>query len=392
MSIRGRRPPIRDRLRTSIRTKLTVSHIAVVALSLFVFSALMAVFYIWLLNVSGADFATQLRSIIGATIVVLIVIAIITACSIVVASVASRYVSRRLSRQINELENATEDFASGRLDRRVAVLSEDELGRLAVRFNALAERLDELDKQRRSFVANISHDLRTPLAIIRGHVDAQLRDPGDETPSAREAFLSIEHEAHTLGKLIDDLFTLSRLEEAALPMERRPVDLAALIEDAVRGMRPYALKVSRVSVNALLPDDLPHVLGDATRITQIVNNLLHNGVRHTPEGGVVIVEAGEDAAHQRVRVQVRDTGVGIAPEMLPRIFDRFYHGESTRESGAGLGLSIVKQLVEAQGGTVGAESVPGEGTVITFTLEMAPGEKRATAQVPAGADERIGAN
>jgi signal transduction histidine kinase len=352
----------------------------------------MAVFYIWLLNVSGADLATQLRSIIGATIVVLIVIGIITACSIVVASVASRYVSRRLSRQINELENATEDFSSGRLDRRVAVLSEDELGRLAVRFNALAERLDDLDKQRRSFVANISHDLRTPLAIIRGHVDAQLRDPDDETPAPREAFRAIEHEARTLGKLIDDLFTLSRLEEAALPMERRPVDLAALIEDAVRGMRPYALKVSRVSVNALLPENLPYVLGDATRITQIVNNLLHNGVRHTPEGGVVVVEAGEDGDRQRVTVQVRDAGVGIAPEMLPRIFDRFYHGESTRESGAGLGLSIVKQLVEAQGGTVAAESTPGEGTVITFSLEMAPREKRAPVHMTAGAGERIETN
>ena len=364
---------LRQRVRTSIRTKLTVSHIAVVALSLFVFSALMAVFYIWLLIASGADVSTELPAIIGATVVVLVVIAIITGCSVVVAMVASRYVARRLTRQIRELESATEDFASGRLDRRVAVLSADELGRLAKRFNALAERLDELDRQRRLFVANISHDLRTPLAIVRGHVEAQLREPDAETPSPREAFRTIEHEAQTLQKLIDDLFTLSRLEEAALPVDRRPVNLGTLLNDAVRGMRPYALKVSRVSVNAQVPDDLPAVLGDPTRVTQIVNNLLHNAIRHTPAGGLVLVEAEPDVAGRRVAVRVRDTGVGISPEALPRIFNRFYQGKSTRAApGAGLGLSIVKQLVEIQGGSVRAESTEGEGTTITVTFEMVP--------------------
>lgn len=361
----------RYRFRTQIRTKLTVSHVLVVTLSLLVFSALMSVLYIWLLNVTGADPAAQFRSVIAATIIVLFIIAIITACSIAVAMVASAYMARRLSRQIRELEEATVRIADGHLDNRVAVLSDDELGHLAVRFNALAERLEELDQQRRSFVASVSHDLRTPIAVIRGHVDAQLREPDDDTPSPVDAFRSVEHEAITLGKLVDDLFTLSRLEEAALPMAREPVDLATLVEDAVRGIRPYALKVSRVSVNAVTGDDLPPVLGDRVRITQVINNLLHNAVRHTPEGGIVVAEAALGERPGIVLLRVRDTGVGIAPESLPRIFDRFYQGDSVRSGGAGLGLSIVKQLVEIQGGKVSAESMHGEGTTITVELQRA---------------------
>lgn len=371
--IRGR---FRERVRTRIQTKLTVSHVAVVVLSLMVFSTLGFIFYMWLLWESSGrgswfTWRQQLAQIAGITIVVLIVIAFITVCSIVVAMIASRYVARRLTRQISELEEATVAIASGHLDNRVAILSDDELGRLAVRFNVLAARLEELDQQRRSFVASISHDLRTPIAIIRGNVDSQLRDPDDETPAPVDAFRSIEHEVITLGKLVDDLFTLSRLEEAALPMERQPVDLGLLIEGAVRAMRPYALKASRVSVNASVQEDVPPVFGDPTRLTQIVNNLLHNAVRHTPEGGIVIAEVTASPGGSTVRLAVRDTGVGIAPDVLPKIFDRFYQGDSVRSGGAGLGLSIVKQLVEIQGGSVTAESTQGEGTTITVDMQAA---------------------
>ncbi|CAN0433721.1 unnamed protein product, partial [Phaeothamnion confervicola] len=179
-------------------------------------------------------------------------------------------------------------------------------------------------------------------------------------------------EVATLTSLIDDLFTLSRLEEAALPIELAPVDLVALIEDTVRGIRPYALQQARVSVNALVPLDLPRVLGDQTRITQVVNNLVHNAIRHTPAGGLVIVAAESLPTSHVVEVAVRDTGVGIAPEDLPRIFDRFYRGDSTRSpGGTGLGLSIVKQLVEGQNGSVAVESQVGEGTSISFRLPIA---------------------
>lgn len=372
---------IQPRVQTQIRTKLTVSHILVVTLSLLVFSALMSVLYVYFLMTAGYTFAEQFPSLVATTIIVLIIIGIITACSIVVAMIASRFVSRRLTQQIVELEQATESIAAGHLDRRVEVMTEDELGSLALRFNALAERLEELDRQRRSFVSAISHDLRTPLAIIRGHIDAQLREPDEETPAPGEAFRAIEHEAVTLGKLVDDLFTLSRLEEAALALQSMPVDVKTLIEDAVRGVRPYALKASRVSVNAVVPDHLPPVLGDATRVNQILNNLMHNAIRHTPEGGIVIVEAAPEDDGRHVRITVRDTGVGISAEDLPRIFDRFYQGESVRSGGAGLGLSIVKQLVEAQGGQVTATSAPGEGTEVAVVLPVATNTGTTTSGV-----------
>jgi|GEM_PF-2167068 len=370
------------RVRSSIRAKLMVSHVLVVTLSTLVYSAGGFVLMVVLLGMRGytvQSFLEQLPAIFTLTIFVLFNIFLITICGLVVASIASWRLARRLTKQVDALALATEDVARGHLDQRVPVLSNDELGRLAERFNLLAIRLQELDAQRRAFVANISHDLRTPLAIIRGHLEAQLRDsPVEERPedavAPREAFQAIDHETQTLAKLIDDLFTLSRLEEAALPIEATPVALAELLEDAVRGIRPYALRQSRVSVNVLSPLEIPAVVGDRVRITQIVNNLLHNAVRHTPAGGVVVVEAVVLPGGREVETTVRDTGVGIASQDVPHIFDRFYQGESTRDtSGTGLGLSIVKQLVEGQGGTVSVVSELGEGTAISFRLPVAKG-------------------
>lgn len=384
IEVSGReRPPLRGvrrRLKTSIRTKLTVSHVIVVTMSTFIYALGGFILFLLLLWAAGYTWSRVLTAIPGIallTIFVLINIVLVTICGLAAASVVSWYMSRRLTRQIDELEAATEEFAQGKMDRRAVVMSEDEMGRLAERFNKLASRMQELDVQRRSFVANVSHDLRTPIAIICGHLDAQLRqdvsasDGSEEAITPADAFRAIDHETQTLSKLIDDLFILSRLEEAALQIEHAPVDLVALIEGAVRGIRPYALRQARVSVNALVPIDLPMVLGDAIRITQIVNNLVHNAIRHTPAGGIVIVGAEVLPRKQVVEVIVRDTGVGIAAGDLPHIFDRFYQGESTRAPGGmGLGLSIVKQLVEVQGGSVAAESQLGEGTAISFRLPL----------------------
>ncbi|MEJ7837670.1 MAG: HAMP domain-containing sensor histidine kinase [Thermomicrobiales bacterium] len=369
---RGR--SLQNQVRTSIRKKLTISYVVVVMMSGFIYAVagfFVLMFLLFASGISQYQIVQNLPSLIALTLFVLLNIFLVTVCGIIAASVASWRFSRRLTRQVDELAEATSEFAKGNLHRRVAIMSDDELGQLAIRFNDLAERLQELDVQRREFVANVSHDLRTPVAIISGHLEAQLgeRDESDRTILPREAFQVIAHETETLTSLIDDLFTLSRLEDAVLPIEAAPVNLAELIDDVVRGIRPYALQQSRVSVNALVEANLPHVLGDETRINQIINNLVHNAVRHTPAGGVVVVSGEPDSAANRVRVTVRDTGVGIASDCLPHIFERFYRGESTRDAGGtGLGLSIVKQLVEAQGGMVFAESTIGEGTAISFVL------------------------
>jgi signal transduction histidine kinase len=172
--------------------------------------------------------------------------------------------------------------------------------------------------------------------------------------------------------LIEDLFTSSRIEEGVLPVERVPVSAGDLASEAVASVRPYALKTARVSVNAQVDPDVPAALGDETRITQVINNLLHNAIRHTQAGGLVVIQVQGDPDPSWVQIVVRDTGVGIAPEVLDKIFDRYYQGEDIGEKGgAGLGLSIVQHLVHMQGGQVWAESTIGEGTSITVRLPAA---------------------
>ena len=312
----------------------------------------------------------------GVTIFVLIQIALITLCGIVVARVASTMVSAPMLRQIAELEHGSDAIASGNLDRRVQVITRDELGQLAERFNYLSMQLQSADKQRRAFVANISHDLRTPIAVILGHLETQTDSEGSGGVPVDESFAAIAHEVQTLSRLIDDLFTHSRIEEGVLPVASAVVDIAPIANEVVSGLRAYALKTARVSVNAQIQEALPAVLGDPSRITQILTNLMHNAIRHTQEGGIVILQAERASQGEWVNITVRDTGVGIPPEVLDRIFDRYYHGESIGEKGGtGLGLSIVKQLVEMQGGSVWAESRLGEGTAVTFSLPIAPVSK-----------------
>jgi len=361
---------------TSIRTRLTVSHLVAVTASTFVYAVGGFLLAIALLYLSGYTLRGMIQLIpqfLGVTVFVLVQIALITLCGIVVARIVSQIVSRRMLQQIVELEEGSNAIASGQLNRQVAVLTNDELGRLAERFNRLTSRLGAADNQRRAFVANISHDLRTPIAVIRGHLDAQREANGMDDIPPQTSFAAIEHETATLSRLIDDLFTLTRLEEGVLPVSAIPIDLATLASEAVAGVRPYALKTARVSVNAQIADPLPSVMGDPTRITQIINNLLHNAVRHTPEGGLVVLQARAERSGGWVEVSVRDTGVGITCDVLGKIFDRYYRGEAIGEKGgAGLGLSIVKQLVEMQGGTVWAASTVGEGTAVTFRLPAAP--------------------
>ncbi len=318
--------------------------------------------------------------------------------------------ARVVSRRVKALAIAADAWAAGDLSRRAAVKGEDEIGRLGAHFNIMSERLAATDRARRAFVANVSHDLRTPVAIMRGHLERiqslPATVPADATPVGATvgaldsggaslpgdtligerpadsgavpvdpATIDLLHrETVTLGRLIDDLFTLARVEETQLPLELGPLNLADPVTEAVEGLRQLAWTQSKVTVQSLIRPDLPLVMGDATRIRQILNNLIYNALRHTPAGGLVIVDAQEVAGDTQVEVSVMDTGVGIPAEKLPSIFERFFHGnESVRSQGegSGLGLHIVKQLVEAQSGTITVESSLGQGTVFRFRLPRA---------------------
>src|SRR5690606_29398412 len=288
--------------------------------------------------------------------------------------------ARRVSKRVSHLAEAADAMAQGDLGRRVAVKGEDEIARLAERFNEMIASVDRTDRARKAFVANVSHDLRTPVAIVRGHIERLLASRGadpisgslGELDDEETRSLAVVHqEVLTLERLINDLFTLARIEEATLRIEPAPVAIDEVARAAVEGVRPMAWEQRKVAVEAMLPPGLPPVLADRTRLQQIFGDLLYNALRHTTEGGLIVV--GAEQRDGVVEVSVRDTGGGIPEEELDAVFQRHYRlgdGAGFGES-SGLGLAIVKQLVEAQDGSICVESVPGEGTVFRFTLPVA---------------------
>ena len=297
-------------------------------------------------------------------------------------------VSRSLGRRLKRLEETANTMAEGVLTLRVSDTSEDEIGQLGQAFNRMAEQLGEalaavetekeqvedLLRDRRELVANISHDLRTPIASVCAHLEALT-----DHPDRLDEYLPVlNDESARVTGLLDDLFELSRLDTCELTLDVEAMDVGDLIYKVAERYRPLAWEKRRIVLEVDIPEDLPQVEADVQRVEQILVNLLTNGLRYTPEGGVVSMEA-ELVSDQFVEVRVRDTGVGIPPEDLPFIFDRFYRGDPSRarlegddhlSSGSGLGLAIVKGLVEAMGGRVAAESTPREGTCIRFWLRI----------------------
>lgn len=298
--------------------------------------------------------------------------------------------ARAVSKRLANLAESADAMAQGELDRRIEVRGRDEISRLSERFNKMSQGLAEADMARKAFVANVSHELRTPLAIIQGSVErmrtrsaqtvpaalpasqpAGEAAGADRPPDRQEELLVIEQEVATLRRLVDDLFTMARIEETVLRFEPAPVDLNQLAAESVDGIRGLAWDQRKVTVKSMVTPGLPQVLADRTRLKQIFGNLLHNALRHTPEGGLIVVAA--ERAGDMVETTISDTGVGIPADELDRIFQRFYQATSRIQEGdaGGLGLAIVKQLVEAQGGTIEVESVPDEGTTFRFKLPIA---------------------
>lgn len=309
---------------------------------------------------------------------------IVVVSSLAIAIPLGTWRARSVSARLKRLATAAEAVSRGDLARTVPVRGRDEIARVSEQFNDMSGRLAAADEARRTFVANVSHELRTPVAIIQGHVEwlldespqpAAARDGTPEegntpamAPAPGRSLEVIHQETLALSHLIDDLFTLARVEATVLPLDTRPVELAGVIDERVASIRESAWRQRKVVVQTLLPANLPAVIADPTRLGQILNNLLYNALRHTLEGGLILVEAEE--RDTLVKVSVSDTGIGIAKEELVTIFDRFRHGSPRARSGdgTGLGLQIVKSLVEAQGGEVSASSVSGQGSVFSFTI------------------------
>jgi two-component system heavy metal sensor histidine kinase CusS len=278
--------------------------------------------------------------------------------------------ARKALAPVGQLHRLTAEITAERLDRRLPVeRPDDELGRLARTINDMIARLERSFAEVRRFTADASHELRTPLAAIRAEAEVALAKPLS-TAEHQELLGSVLEECERLTRLTDQLLALAR-EDAGPPAACHDVNLSALVTGVAETMRPLAearsLRLGHSAVAGLT------IRGDEVRLRQVFYNLLDNALKYTPAGGAVEVRAARQGGE--VVVSVRDTGAGIAAEHLPRVFDRFYRGDNGRsraEGGTGLGLSIARSIVVAHGGRIDLASTPGQGTVCTVTLPLAP--------------------
>ncbi|MDX1419626.1 MAG: HAMP domain-containing sensor histidine kinase [Rubricoccaceae bacterium] len=284
-----------------------------------------------------------------------------------------------LSRRLTRLRGVVAAFEEGDLGRRFPVGSDDEVGRLGFAFNAMADRIEgqveelkRTDRLRRELVANVSHDLRSPLAAMQGYLETLQLKEDDLDPARRTRYLDgALAQSRRLAGLVGQLFELSKLDAGQVELQLEAFPLAELVQDVVVQYEAEA-EAKGVALRAVLPEDgLPPVRADIGLVERVLTNLLDNALRFTPAGGSVEVRPWR--ANGRVQVEVADTGVGIEQDQLPQVFDRFFRADAARSDGdgAGLGLSIVQRIVELHGGTIRAESAPGEGARFTFTLPLA---------------------
>ncbi len=286
---------------------------------------------------------------------------LVTVIVFVATSVAFAAV-RRMSAPIDNLAAAAERIERGDYSTRVEERGSYPMQGLVRAFNQMSARLADVDSGRRTFLADVAHELRTPLAVIEGQLEAI----EDGVYPADAAHLSpIREQIRTLEQLIDDLRTVGLAESGSLTLERVPTDLGALVDDVVAAYSAQA-RGADVSLSADQQPGQPAALADPQRIRQVLGNLLANSLRYTPAGGHVTVSTRASADGATLTVEVTDTGRGIAPELLPRVFERFVKGEGS--PGSGLGLAICRDIVEAHGGEIGISSEPGLGTRVTFSL------------------------
>jgi two-component system sensor histidine kinase VicK len=233
-----------------------------------------------------------------------------------------------------------------------------------------------LEESQREFVANVSHELRTPLTNIKGYTETIL-DAGDEIDrETRDSFLGIVHsEADRMTTIVKDLLTLSQLDYGRMEMNLSPADLGRLAADSARAMKLEAQR-QQITLRCLAPEHLPLVMGDQARLEQVIVNIISNAIKYNRPQGTVTVTGG--AENGRVFLQVQDTGFGVSPEALPRVFDRFYRVDKARsraKGGTGLGLSIVRDTVRRYGGWVTAAANSPEGSVFTVGFPRYEGEQ-----------------
>jgi len=312
------------------------------------------------------------------------------AATLLLVSAAGVLLFRLLTRRLRWLTASMETFRDQDYRDPDSVLSarlftpwpgitppRDEIDRLGMVHLQMTNRIREqvlalaqADTHRREMVSNVSHDLRTPLAALHGYLETLLMKEGSMTPQEQREYLQIAlRHSERLAKLVGELFELARLDSREVQVNLEPFSLGELVQDVVQQYHLGAQQKS-LRLRALLPDDLPLVYADIALIERVLDNLLENALRYTPEGGSVTLSLAPQPG--RIEVRVADTGSGIRQEHLPHIFERFYRvpAQPEKPGCAGLGLAIAKRILELHGGTIRVESVPDQGTSFTFRLPV----------------------
>ncbi len=285
---------------------------------------------------------------------------------------------------INGIAYAWGQFARLMLGMSNTALQLAEARAIAAQEHAKAERSDQ---SRRELIVNVSHELRTPIASIRGHVESLLMANEDQpgtgaVPPEQRAYLDIVHrETERLSALVDDLLALARAEADELRLDIAPLSASEVVEEVYQSLAPLARRERQVMLVRNMPPDLPQVLADRQRLAQVLLNLVRNAITYTPAGGIVSISL-ERANNAQLALTVADTGIGIPPEDLERVFERFYRTDASRAratGGFGLGLAIVRDLVNAMGGSITAESTVGEGSQFHLLLQVVPAPNQGQA-------------
>lgn len=276
--------------------------------------------------------------------------------ALTLALLLSYLMTKRVLRPLSQMTQISKDLANGRFTNRVEVVSADEVGQLGNAFNSMADSLERLEQLRKSMVTDVAHELRTPLTNLRGYLEG-LSD--EVIPPSRETFRMLENEILRLVHLVDDLQQLTKAEAAQAFLQRRELPVARLIEQLhpLFNLR-FQAKEIQLEID-IEPNDLT-INADLDKLLQALRNLLENAWRYSPHGGQVKISASRKG--EAVEISIANSGEGIAATDLPFIFERFFRADRSRsreQGGAGIGLSIVKQLIEAHGGEVGAESSSG---------------------------------
>ena len=296
-----------------------------------------------------------------------------------IAAVVGTITARQITGPLRSLVAAARRIGRGDLSSEVRVAGDDEIGEVARTFNAMASDLRQAEESRRQLLADIAHELGTPLAVLQANLEGML--DGVVEPSA-ERLATLHTQSQVLTRLVRDLRDLSLAQQGRLPLDRRSVDLTVVVHDVAEMTRPL-VEEKGISLAVEAPAPVP-VVADRERVAQILHNLLANAVRYTGPGGRIRISV--TSADSETRVEVADSGSGIPEDELPYIFDRFHRVDRSRSrttGGAGLGLAIVKHLVEAHGGRVWVHSEPGQGSTFGFALPVPHQPDARGVQVPA---------